>query len=316
MNIFKTSDKILIIGGTGFIGRHLAEKCSKVSPCVACLGLDNNSGRVMSAEKAEYLHADISDKAQLKAVLKDKTFDYVFNLGGYIDHTPYFKGGRQPIDVHFAGMLNLLDCLDIKTLKGFVQVGSSDEYGDNPAPQKEAMRERPISPYSLAKAAASHFIQMLSKTEGFPGVVLRFFLVYGPGQDEQRFLPQIIKGCLNNDEFKTSEGNQLRDFCYIDDVIDAMVKAAVFPSSKGHIINIASGRPVSIKEMIHKIVSLTGGGRPIWGALPYRKGENMELYADISLAGSLLNWEPETGIGEGLKKTIEYYMRTNKREAM
>jgi len=169
------------------------------------------------------------------------------------------------------------------------------------------MRERPISPYSLAKTAAAHFIQMLYNTEGFPGTVLRFFLVYGVGQDEQRFLPQIIKGCLNNDEFKTSEGNQLRDFCYIDDIIDAMIKAVVSPFSKGRIINIASGNPISIKEMIQKIVRLTRGGKPLWGTHPYRKGENMELYADITLAKSLLDWEPKTGLDVGLQKTIEYY---------
>lgn len=306
MNVFENTDRILIVGGTGFIGRHLAERCLKETPFVSCLSLGGHD-KGPFLQNIEIIKDDISDKEQLHTALRGRKFDYVFNLGGYIDHTPYFKGGRKVIESHLIGLLNLLDCLDTKCLKGFVQIGSSDEYGNSPAPQKETMREHPISPYSLAKTAAARFIQMLYHTEDFPGTVLRFFLVYGAGQDEKRFVPQIIRGCLKDEEFKASEGNQLRDFCYIDDVVDAMVRAAIFTSSKGHVINIASGIPISIKEMIQKIMGLTGGGRPLWGAYPYRRGESMELYADISLAKKLLGWDPVIPLDEGLRKTIEYY---------
>jgi nucleoside-diphosphate-sugar epimerase len=307
----KDIDRVLIVGGTGFIGRHLAGRCLSDTPHVTCLSLVKNNP---INEKTEALHADIGDREQLKSVLHSRGFDYVFNLGGYIDHAHYFKGGRRLIESHFIGLLNLIDCLDTGSLKGFVQIGSSDEYGDSHAPQKETMREMPISSYSFAKTAAAQFIQMLFRTEGFPGVVLRFFLVYGPGQDDKRFLPQIIKGCLRGEEFKTSEGGQLRDFCYIDDAVDAMIKAVVTQEVMGRVINIASGSPVTIKEIIEKIMSLAGGGKPVWGAHPYRKGESMELYADISLAKSLLGWEPSIPLDEGLRKTIEYYRQFRLRD--
>lgn len=296
--------KILIIGGTGFIGRHLARRCLKDTPFVTCIGL--SAGKSFSKDM-EFIHADLSDKKQLQAVLCDKSFDYVFNLGGYIDHTAYFKGGRRLIESHFIGLMNLIDCLNKEELKGFVQIGSSDEYGNAPAPQKEYMRESPISPYSFAKTAASHFIQTLSNTEGFPGVVLRLFLVYGPGQDEKRFLPQIITAFLRNESVETTEGRQMRDFCYIDDVIDGIIKAAVSDEAKGQIINLASGIPISIRDMISKAVSLIGKGRAVFGARPYRHGENMELFADVSAAGKTLQWSPSVSVDEGLRKTIEYY---------
>lgn len=307
MNTFQPEDRVLIIGGAGFIGRRLTERCLKDTLHVTCLRLSSSDSRKQHLQNLEILQADISNKEQLMHVLQERLFDYVFNLGGYIDHTPYLKGGRRLIESHFIGLMNLVDCLDKERLKGFVQIGSSDEYGNAPAPQKETMREMPISPYSLSKAAASQFIQMLSHTEGFPGVVLRFFLVYGPGQDDKRFVPQIIKACLQDSEFKTSEGRQLRDFCYVEDVVDAMVKAVLSPDARGHIINIASGAPVSIREAVEKVVMLTGGGRPLWGSHPYREGENMELYADISLAKKLLGWKPQTRLEDGLKKTIDYY---------
>lgn len=311
MNTFQRTDKILIIGGTGFIGSHLAKRCLKDTKHVTVLGLRGTLNKELDFKNIEILQADITNKGNLQTVFHDKSFDYVFNLSGYIDHTPYFKGGRKVIESHFIGIMNLLDCLDRERLKGFVQIGSSDEYGNMPAPQKEVMREEPISPYSVAKTAASHFIQVLSRTEGFPGVVLRFFLVYGPGQDDKRFLPQIIKACLKDEEFKTSEGRQLRDFCYVDDVVNAMIKAALSPVARGHIINIASGIPISIRDVVEKVINLVGGGKPLWGSYPYRRGENMELHADISLSKTLLEWEPKVSLEDGLKNTIEYYKKNS-----
>ncbi|MBI5195860.1 MAG: NAD-dependent epimerase/dehydratase family protein [Nitrospirae bacterium] len=305
--MFNNTDKILIAGGSGFIGRHLANRCSEYTPHITCLGLTGNYRGQQKSRNMRFIQADIRNKRQLKSALRNKSFDYVFNLGGYIDHTPYLEDGRKIIESHFTGLMNLIDCLDVKKLKGFVQTGSSDEYGNAPAPQQEGMREKPISPYSFAKTASSHFIQMLSNTEGFPGVVLRLFLVYGPMQDGKRFLPHIIKACLKNCSFKISEGKQLRDFCYVEDVVEALIKAAVLPSAKGHIINVASGAPVSIRQVTEKVVRLTGGGRPLWGAHQYRKGENMALYADISLAKNLLKWEPKVTFEKGLKETIEHY---------
>src|SRR3990167_6603792 len=98
--------KVLIVGGTGFIGRHLAERCLKDTPFVTCIGLNVEKS---FSKDMEFIRADISDKKQLQAVLSDRLFDYVFNLGGYIDHTAYFKGGRRLIESHFIGLMNLID---------------------------------------------------------------------------------------------------------------------------------------------------------------------------------------------------------------
>ncbi|MCP4652310.1 MAG: NAD-dependent epimerase/dehydratase family protein [Candidatus Omnitrophica bacterium] len=304
MKNFKALDKILVIGGTGFIGSHLVKRCLKDTENVSVLSLPEKTEPI---KDVEYITADLCDKPSLAKALKARAFDYVFNLGGYIDHTHYFKGGRRVIEAHLIGLMNLLDSIDWDRLKGFVQIGSSDEYGGLLAPQNEAMREMSISPYSFAKTAASHFIQMISKTEDFPGVVARFFLVYGPGQDDRRFLPQIIKACLNGEEFKTSEGKQLRDFCYVEDAVQALAQLALSNSAKGKIFNVGSGQAVTIREMVEKIVKITGKGTPLWGTYPYRKGENMQLYADTSLIKEKIGWQPQISLEEGLKRTVEFY---------
>jgi nucleoside-diphosphate-sugar epimerase len=301
------SDRILIIGGTGFIGRHLTQKCLNYSSFVTSLGLTDCVERKMSIPGVEYLQVDISDRDKLRLVLDGRPFDYVFNLGGYIDHVPYLKGGHRVLESHLIGVTNIIECLDVKSLKGFVQVGSSDEYGNQPAPQNEGMREHPFSTYSFSKTAATHFIQMLYSSEGFPGVITRLFLVYGPGQDEKRFLPQLVIACLKGETIETTDGKQLRDFCYIEDVITGMIQAAIVPQANGKIINIASGNPISIKEIINKVVEIVGKGKPLFGVRPYRKGENMELYADISSGRNILGWAPCITLQEGLFKTIKHY---------
>jgi nucleoside-diphosphate-sugar epimerase len=298
-------EKVLVVGGRGFIGQALVQKLVNLKAEVVSLSRTDAAAEPKIGVRQ--VVADLCDRSALAKALSGHAFDYVFNAGGYIDHSPYSSGGRSVIDVHYAGTLNLLDQVYRPSLKGFIEIGSSDEYGDATAPQNERIREAPIDPYSAAKTAATHLVQTLARTENFPGVVARLFLVYGPGQDARRFLPQIIKACLKDEEFKTSEGKQIRDFCYVEDAVDAMIKAVVTPEARGQVINVASGIPISIREMIENVVELIGGGRPLWGSLPYRTGENMELYADINLAKSLLQWEPQTSLKNGLEKTVEYY---------
>ena len=198
-----------------------------------------------------------------------------------------------------------------RRLKRFVQIGSSDEYGNATAPQHEDQREHAISPYSFAKVACTHFLQMLNRSENFPAVTLRLFLTYGPGQGINRFLPQIIRGCLDDATFPTSAGEQLRDFCYVDDSVQAILQALTHPEVEGDVFNVASGIPVSIREMVEKVRNITGSGNPQFGEVSYRNGENMSLYANISKAKRILNWQSTTNLDKGLKKSIEWFANNN-----
>jgi nucleoside-diphosphate-sugar epimerase len=304
MELFQ--NKVLVVGGRGFIGRALSQRLIELGADVVSLALRDVEGS-LAPKDAEQVVADLRDPESLAVALYGRKFDYVFNAGGYIDHSHFLKGGREVIDAHYIGTLNLIREVYWRGIKRYVHIGSSDEYGNRQAPQNEELRESPIAPYSAAKTGITHLIQAISKTEDFPGVVVRLFLVYGPGQDDRRFLPQIIKGCLEDRTFPTSFGGQLRDFCYIADVVDGLILAALKQESVGHVINIASGTPVSVKTVIEKIVKMIGKGEPDFGVYPYRQGENMELYADVTLAHKLLGWRPSTLLDEGLRKTISWY---------
>lgn len=295
---------MLVVGGSGFIGHALCRTAQARGYTVTSLSMH---APTRCLKGIDYLVGNISDREPLKQLLSEKQFEYLINCGGYIDHRSYFSGGRDIIETHFDGVLNLLDAVDRSCLKRFVQIGSGDEYGDAAAPQSEAVRESPISPYSLAKVAVTHFLQMLWRTDQLPAVTLRIFLAYGPGQGEKRFLPQIIRGCLQNHPFPVSEGGQLRDFCYVDDVVEGILRALYVPEICGQVINIASGIPVSIRSMIEQVCALVGQGQPDFGHIPYRKGENMALWANTNHARELLGWTPQVSLEEGLTRTIEYY---------
>jgi nucleoside-diphosphate-sugar epimerase len=297
--------KLLVVGGTGFIGHHLLKAALGEGCEVTSVSL-NKPSKKRFIDGIRYLNFDITDRNIVKLNLNED-FDFVVNLGGYISHKLYRDGGRSLIEAHFTSLQNLVETIPSSKLKRFVQIGSSDEYGNSIAPQHEELREKPISPYSLAKVASTHFLQMLHRTENYPAVILRLFLTYGPGQDSARFLPQIICGCLDDTMFPTSSGEQLRDFCFVEDTVNAILQALVKPEAVGEVFNVASGRPVSIRTMIDKVCDISGTGKPQYGEVPYRTGENMELYAHVEKAKKYLCWEAKTSIENGLKKTINWF---------
>ena len=132
-------------------------------------------------------------------------------------------------------------------------------------------REQPISPYSFAKTASTHFLEMLNRSESFPSCNMRLFLVYGPGQKNNRFIPQIIRGCLEDKNFPVSHGEQLRDFCYIDDIVNALLKALTSEKVLGKTYNLASGNPISIRDIISMIQSLIKRGIQFLEKCPIEK---------------------------------------------
>jgi nucleoside-diphosphate-sugar epimerase len=297
--------RLLVVGGSGFIGRHVVDHAIGLGWRVTSLSLQQPVPAFAPGVHA--VCADAANERELKQALGDGAFEYVVNCGGYIDHTSYSKGGRRILDSHLGSILNLAQTVDRTVLHGFVHMGSSDEYGSNAAPQTETQREAPISPYSLSKVAATHFLQMLYRTESFPATTLRLFLTYGPRQDKGRLLPQIIAGCLNGSAFPTSRGDQLRDFCYVQDTVDAVFATLANPAVRGEVINIGSGRPIRVREVIELIRRLIGQGEPQFGSIAYRGGENMELYADISKAQALLGWRAATPLALGLENTIRWF---------
>ena len=297
--------KLLVLGGSGFIGSHVAQRGinNGYETYVVCRTLPEKR-KIIKGVK--YINWDISDKNNM-GILSKINFNFIVNLSGCIDHSSFFKSGKELIDVHFSSLVNLVSFIRKDNLLRFVQIGSSDEYGNNTAPQHEAQIEKPFSPYSFAKSASTNFIKYLFETENFPGTILRPFIIYGPGQKKDRLIPYVINKSLNNETFEVSSGEQIRDFLHVDDAVDAIFLSFKKDSVNGKIINLGSGYPRSVRSVIQFIVEEISLGKPLYCDFKKRKGENIELYPNLELAKKILNWESKINFELGLKNLINYY---------
>ena len=296
--------KILIIGGTGFIGYHLAKKSLKKGWHVTSIS-SNPPKKIRYLQKVKYIRCDITNKKLLKKSIR-KYFDYVVNLGGYVDHS----NKKKTFQSHYIGCKNLAEIFLKKMPISFVQMGSSVEYGNLISPQEENAKCEPKlvkSIYGKAKLLSSIHLMNLFRKKKFPATILRLYLAYGPKQDINRFLPIVIKGCIKNEKFPCSKGNQLRDFVYVDDVIDAILKSLTNKNAKGQIINIASGKPRKIRNIIEHVKKISKGGYPQFGKIKLRKDEIPKLYPNIQKAEKTINWKPKISFKKGLKLTVKFY---------
>jgi UDP-glucose 4-epimerase len=301
----KDNYKILIPGGTGFIGYHL------------CLFFVKKGWKVFSVSKSKpkknrkikdvkYIYFDVSNKKDLKKKLDDY-YDYIVNLSGYVDHSK----NQSITRTHFQGCKNLVNNFKKKKPKKFIQIGSSIEYGKQVSPQKEILLKKidTLSFYGNAKLASTFFLLSLFKKESYPITIIRPYLVYGPNQDNNRVVPFVINNSLEGNIFNCSPGNQLRDFLYIEDFVKAVYRSLKSAKNNGEVVNIGSGKPIKIKSLILKIKNLIGKGKPKFSKIQIRSDEPAKLYPDISKAKRLLNWIPKVTLEQGLNKTINFYKK-------
>ena len=301
--------KILIIGGTGFIGYHLAKASKKRKFKVTSISTKKPK-KNRYVKGVIYKLCNITNKISLEKKIQGY-FDYVVNLGGYVDHS----NKNQTFKSHYFGVKNLTKIFLKKPPKLFVQMGSCVEYGKIRSPQKEEQSSKLDlikSTYGKAKLKSTQYLIDLFKNNQFPSVILRLYIAFGPKQEVNRFIPITISACLKNKKFNSSTGTQMRDFIYLDDVIEAIFKCFKNKKSHGQIFNIGSGKPKKVKDIIEKVKKISGGGSPQFGKVKLRKDEIKYLYPSINKAKKLLKWKPTTTFDNGLKKTIRSYNEKKK----
>jgi len=297
----KSNKNILIVGGTGFIGYHLAKTSLKRGWLVTSIST-KKPPKKRYISKVKYILCDVNNKKSLKKNIS-KYFEYVVNLSGYVDHS----NKKKTFNSHYIGCKNLAEIFLKKKPKAFIQMGSSIEYGNLKSPQKENGECKPKSIYGKAKLLASKHLINLYKKKNFPATILRLYLAYGPKQDFNRFLPIIISGCLMNKKFPCSEGKQIRDFIHVKDVVDIIIKSLTNKKARGQIINVGSGKPQKLKNIIERIRKISNGGYPQFGKIKLRKDEILKIYPNIKKAKTLIKWKPKIEFEKGLKDTIKFY---------
>ena len=300
----------LITGATGFIGANLAS-------CLIDKGLkphiiirkESNSWRIKKfLNKVNVHYADLTDRDRIEKIvlqIKPKIIYHCATYGGY----PLQSDLDKIIHTNIIGTINLLNaCLKIK-FDCFVNTGTSSEYGIKKHPMKESDLPEPINDYGVAKATATLFCQSVAKRERLPIVTLRLFSPYGYYEEQKRLIPSVIISCLNKKSPKLASPNSVRDFIFIDDVIDSYINAVENTDRlSGEVLNIGYGRQRSVAEIVNKIIGLVSiEVKPLWKAISNPRGEPLSWMADISKTKKLLNWQPRHNLDKGLRKTIDWF---------
>ncbi len=302
---------LLIIGGSGFIGRNLLKKCINLKYRITVTFHKGNFDNWKENKKVNIIYLDITDEKKVKEFFSKNYFDYIVNLSGYIDHNNLLDNGIRTFKEHLNGIINIVEATKNKFPKTLIQIGSSDEYGDHSSPQKESLIEQPFTPYALAKTTATKFCQMCFKSINYPCVILRPFIVFGPYQKKDRLIPFVIDSCIRDVEFEIKNGNKERDFIYVDNLIRYIIDCFDNKSLYGEVINIGSGEKRTVESVVEDIKFHINKGKPNFKDQASKKYENDSLIADIDKLQKNLPIKNFINFENGILKTISFYINQN-----
>jgi nucleoside-diphosphate-sugar epimerase len=304
--------RVLVTGASGFIGSHLTRELVAQGAGVHALTSAVSSvypARLLELREQVTLHeASLTDRGALQLVAAEARPDVVFHLGAYTHVGKSWQRVDECIQVNVQGTVNLLMALEPLGFARFVNVGTSEIYGDVEVPFREAGPVHPISPYSVSKHAAEEYCRLFAEARDWPVVRVRPFNAYGPMQSPDRVVPEIITRALQGQPLPMTQGRQTRELNYVGDLVTGLIRAAVAPDVEGELFNLGCGRETSMRELATMI--LDGLGHPIeaeFGALPERPTEIARMYADTTKAEQQLGWRAATSLEDGLAATIDWY---------
>jgi UDP-glucose 4-epimerase len=301
----------LVTGGAGFIGSHLAEALVQRGHRVRVVDslITGNRRNLAHVPGIDFVEGDLADSAVAAAVVQG--VDYVLHQAA-IPSVP--RSVQDPITSNRANIdasLNLLVAARDAGVKRLVYAGSSSAYGDTPTlPKREDMTTNPLSPYALQKLVAEQYCQLFTRLYGFETVTIRYFNVFGPRQDPgspysgviSLFATALIAGCQ---PIIYGDGEQTRDFTYIANVVDGVLRAAEVPGAAGEVINVATGGRISLNHLLDTMNRIVGSRVEAIYREP-RAGDVRDSQADIAKARTLLGYMPLVGLEDGLRATLEW----------
>lgn len=308
---------ILITGGAGFIGSHLCERLLFAGSRVVCFdnlstGMEANVEHLRADKNFFFVRGDANNKNELSSVFSQFPFDFVLHYAAVV-------GVKRTLEAPLAvmrdleGIKNILELSQAAKVKKVIFASSSEVYG-NPLelPEREDGAVNAKLPYAVVKLAGENLLRAYWEKYRLPTVALRFFNVYGPRQEGSEY--GFVVGVFINQVLQEAQptifgdGSQTRDFVYIDDNVEAAVRALFRDEANGEVINIGTGRPTTVLELAEKIISISGKNlKPKF--LPPRGAEVMHRWPQINKMRVCLDFAPRVSLEEGLRRTYEAYLR-------
>ncbi len=308
--------RVLVTGAGGFIGSHLSEKLVELGAEVNCFiryNSRNDWGLIELLpphikDKLVIVKGDLKDSDCIRKSIKD--IDIIFHLGSVIAIPYSYVNPRDVVETNVIGTLNVLSAASENDIEKIVHTSTSEVYGT--AKYVPIDEEHPLqgqSPYSASKISADKIAESFYLSYGMPISIIRPFNTYGPRQSARAIIPSLMSQILGNDEVTLGSTNPTRDFTYVSDTVKGFIMIAESPKSIGEVINIGSGKEISIGDLTSKIISIVGKNvkiavdenriRPI-------KSEVGRLCANNEKAKRLLGWQPRVSLEEGLRSTCDW----------
>ncbi len=310
----------LITGGAGFIGSHLCERLLGSGAVVVCFdnlstGRESNIAHLKGNGNFHFILGDANKREDLESVFKDFQIDYVFHYAAIVGVKRTLEA---PLEVlgDISGLNHILELSEKHKIKKLVFSSSSEVYGSPlELPEREDGAVNAKLPYAVVKLYGENLLQAYYEKRGLPTVALRFFNVYGPRQEGSEYgfvVGVFINQAINNVRPTIfGDGSQTRDFVYVDDNVEAAVRALYRNEANGQVINIGTGRPTTLVELAERIIEISGKKiSPEF--LPPRKIEVMHRWPQTSRMRALLDYVPKVSLEEGLRRTYEAYLKLKK----
>ena len=302
----------LVTGGAGFIGSHLTEELARRGERVRVVDslITGKRQNLAHISGVEFLHGDLADMDVARQAVDG--MDYVLHQAA-IPSVP--RSVEDPVTSNRANVdasLNLLVAARDAKVRRLVYAGSSSAYGNQPTlPKKETMPTAPLSPYALQKLVVEQYAEMFTHLYGLETVTTRYFNVFGPRQDPSSPYSGVISLfisalCEGRQPTIYGDGEHTRDFTYVANVVDGVLRACHAPNVAGEVINVATSGRVSLNHLFRTVRDLTGASvEPIYAAP--RAGDVKDSQADITKAQQLLGYRPIVSFEDGLAHTVAWY---------
>ena len=298
----------LITGAAGFLGSALANQLAREGHQVR--GLDDlSTGDPQAlAPDVHFTRGDVNDRPKLWTLLQE--VDCVYHLAARVSVQESVLYPREYNAVNVGGTVSLMEAMRDVGVRRVVHVSSGAIYGDQAKqPLSESMQPNPRSPYAVSKLAAEYYVNTIGDLWNIETVSLRVFNAYGPGQHLPPSHPPVVPYFLRQAQRSGSlvvhaDGNQTRDYVYVDDVVSALVAASTAPNLDGLVINVGSGRQTSVRDLVKTVIEVTGSKAEVIYNPKTSPGVSL-MCADLTLAAQKLNYKPSISLEDGLRLTMQ-----------
>ncbi|MDO9123816.1 MAG: GDP-mannose 4,6-dehydratase [Deltaproteobacteria bacterium] len=317
--------RVLVTGGLGFIGSNLSVRLVELGAKVTIVDnmMPRLGGNLFNVKEImdhiQINFSDVRDEHSMDYLVKDQ--DFIFHLAGQVNHVDSIRNPIQDLDINCRGTLVLLEsCRKYNREVKVIFSGTRGEYGASvKLPVAEDHPTNPKGIYAVTNLSAEKMVLVYDDVHKISGTCLRITNTYGPrhqmAHDEYGVLNWFIRKAIDDELIPVfGEGHILRDFLFVDDLVECLLQVAICPSAYGEVFNVGTGIPINFIDLAKKIVEVAGSGKVAFTEFTKERKEVEpgDYYTDISKVRKVVGWTPKTDLREGLKKTIEFYRKYKK----